>query len=366
MSLISLQVKNFKSIVDITFALNSPFAVFAGSNGSGKSNLFEALEFVRDIIRSGAVDAIKRHNGYENIRSHKLRDKNAKKFYCKMELAFGEDYFTYELEVKDLNKAPTTFETVIKNDIEIGRKSSQENIFIQGNKIELDYSMGETLLKLISKEAKPLLNFLTSIERYQIDPIRAREADDYFAEDVLDKYASNLTTVLSVLEKNGTVQEEIVDMMQMIVPGLEQISVEREKLNNKSVVVFKEDSTRRKFPAGLVSDGTIYALAMLVIIYSNKNGIVMIEEPERGLNPKAIAEVVELFREKSNALNVFINTHSESVVRVLKPQELFLVDKVDGKTKINNVHTSFPDYDYKELNIDQMWMSNLFDGGLPW
>ena len=366
MSLTSLRIKNFKSIVDVSFDLESPFAVFAGANGSGKSNLFEALEFVRDIIRGGAMDAVKKHNGYENIHSHKLRDTNAKKFFCKMELAFGADQFSYELEVKELNKAPSIFETMLKNGVEIGKKSIQGNILIHGNKLELDYSKNETLLKLISKEAAPLLNFLTSIERYQIDPIRAREADDYFAEDVLDKFASNLTTVLSVLEKDSEIAEEIIDMMQMIVPGLEKISIEREKLNNKSVVVFKEDSTRKKFPAGLVSDGTIYALAMLVIIYSNKNGIVMIEEPERGLNPKAIAEIVELFREKSDSLNVFINTHSESVVRVLQPCELFLVDKVEGKTKINNVYQAFPNYDYRALNIDQMWMSNLFGGGLPW
>ena len=50
MSLTSLQIKNFKSIVDVSFDLESPFAVFAGANGSGKSNLFEALEFVREKI----------------------------------------------------------------------------------------------------------------------------------------------------------------------------------------------------------------------------------------------------------------------------------------------------------------------------
>ena len=60
MSLKILHVKNFKSIVDVSFFLDAPFAVFAGTNGCGKSNLFEALEFVRDVIRSGAMDAVKR------------------------------------------------------------------------------------------------------------------------------------------------------------------------------------------------------------------------------------------------------------------------------------------------------------------
>ena len=57
-----------------------------------------------------------------------------------------------------------------------------------------------------------------------------------------------------------------------------------------------------------------------------KNGIILIEEPERGLNPKAIAELIEFFRERSELFNIFVNTHSESIVRVTQPKELFLVD----------------------------------------
>jgi predicted ATPase len=366
MSIKSLHIKNFKSIVDIQIEDISNFSVFAGANGCGKSNFFEALEFVRDVIKNGAIDAIKKHNGYENIHSHKLRDKNAKRFYAKFEILIASNSYNYELEIRDLNKEPILIETVLKNKTEIAKKTSHQNLFVNGTKVEIEYSNNETILKLISKEAKELLNYLSSIERYQIDPNKAREADEYFASDVLDTNASNLTTVLSKLEKDNVSTEEIIETMGMIVPGLEKIKIEKEHLSNKTIVTFKEEAISRKFPAGLVSDGTIYALAMLVIIYSNKNGIILIEEPERGLNPKAIAELVEFFRERSQLFNIFVNTHSESIVRVTKPEELFLVDKLDGKTKIRNVKKSFPNYDYTKMDVDRMWMSNMFNGGLPW
>lgn len=366
MSIKSLKIKNFKSIVQVDIKKIPNFSVFAGSNGSGKSNIFEALEFIRDVVRNGAKEAIKHHNGYENIHSHKLRDANAKKFYTKMEIVLGEDSYSYELEIKELDKAPSIYETVIKNSVEIAKKSIQNNIFINGNKQEIDYSKNETILKLISKDAQALLEYLISIERYQIDPVKAKEADDFYASDVLYKDASNISTVLGKLEKDTTIAEEIIETMQMIVPGLEKVTIETEKLNNKSVLVFKEDSVKKRFPAGLISDGTIYALAMLTIIYSNKQGMVLIEEPERGLNPKAIAEIVEFFRDKSENFNIFINTHSESIVRATKPDELFLVDKKDGKTEIKNVKQTYPKYDYSSMDVDRMWMSNMFDGGLPW
>jgi len=366
MSLKSLHIKNFKSIVDTKIDRIPNFAVFAGANGCGKSNFFEALEFIRDVIKNGALEAIKKHNGYENIHSHKLRDTNAKRFYAKLEVKIKEDKFDYELEIRDLHKKPTLIETILKNEVEIAKKTSHQNLFINGSKVEIEYSSNETILKLVSKEAKELLTFLSCIERYQIDPNKAREADDFFASDILDTNASNLTTVLSKLEKDSISTEEIIETMGMIVPGLEKIKIEKERLSNKTIVTFKEEAISRKFPAGLVSDGTIYALAMLVIIYSNKNGIILIEEPERGLNPKAISELVEFFRERSKLFNIFVNTHSESIVRVTKPEELFLVDKIDGRTKIRNVKKSFPNYDYTKIDIDKMWMSNMFDGGLPW
>ena len=365
MSIKSLQIKNFKSIVDVQIDDIPNFAVFAGTNGSGKSNLFEALEFIRDVIRSGVQHATKKHNGYENIHSHKLKGDNAKQFKAILEFEINDNVYKYEMHIKQWNKNPILLETVTKNNDELAKRVSK-SLFVRGKEQELSYSDDETILKLVAQEAKELLEFISAIERYQIDPNRAREPDDFFENDTLDTYASNLTTVLSKIEKDTFIKEDIEELMQMIVPGLENIKIEKERLNNKTVVTFKEEGTRKKFPAGLISDGTIYALAMLVIVYSNKNGIIMIEEPERGLNPKAIAEIVNIFREKSQLFNVLINTHSESVVRVTKPNELFIVNKVDGKTIIKNVQKSFPNYDYTKMNMDKMWMSNMFNGGLPW
>ncbi len=365
MSLQSLYIRNFKSIVNTKIDDIPNFAVFAGTNGSGKSNLFEVLEFIRDVIRSGAQHATKKHNGYENIHSHKLKGENAKRFKAVLKFEIKEQTYKYEMEIKQWNKQPILYETIIKNGQELAKRVSKK-LFITEKEQEISYSSDETILKLVSKEAKDLLEYISAIERYQIDPNKAKEADDYFENDTLDSYASNLTTVLSKIEKESFIREDIEELMQMIVPGLEKIKIEKERLNNKTVVTFKEEGTRKKFPAGLISDGTIYALAMLVIVYSNKNGIIMIEEPERGLNPKAIAELVNIFRDKSDLFNMFINTHSESIVRVTKPKELYIVNKVDGKTKIKNVHKAFPDYDYEVMNMDKMWMTNLFDGGLPW
>ena len=51
----------------------------------------------------------------------------------------------------------------------------------------------------------------------------------------------------------------------------------------------KADQFTDSFPAHMVSDGTIYALCLLVAVLTRvkRPGITLIEEPERGLHPKS-------------------------------------------------------------------------------
>ena len=46
MNIKQLKIKGFKSIGEIVLESPNPFSVFVGSNAAGKSNIFEALEFL--------------------------------------------------------------------------------------------------------------------------------------------------------------------------------------------------------------------------------------------------------------------------------------------------------------------------------
>jgi AAA15 family ATPase/GTPase len=60
------------------------FAVFAGANGSGKSNFFDAMEFVSHISRFGLEEAIRQHGGYERMHSFLRADEAARTFSFEM------------------------------------------------------------------------------------------------------------------------------------------------------------------------------------------------------------------------------------------------------------------------------------------
>ena len=59
MNIKQLKIKGFKSIGEITLESPNPFSVFVGANGAGKSNIFEALEFLNFCNVMDYQEAIK-------------------------------------------------------------------------------------------------------------------------------------------------------------------------------------------------------------------------------------------------------------------------------------------------------------------
>ena len=97
---------------------------------------------------------------------------------------------------------------------------------------------------------------------------------------------------------------------------------------------------------------------------SEEPQFLLIEEPENGLNPKIVKELVGFFREKCQEKGhyIWLTSHSPSIVSELTQEELIIVDKINGETKIKQ----FQNIDLHGMKLDEAWLSNVFDGGLPW
>ena len=216
-----------------------------------------------------------------------------------------------------------------------------------------------------------MIKLLKNLHVHRIDPIGAKEPDKSDLDPAqLDRKGHNLASVLHRLEGDLEIREEIRDWMEMIVPGIEDIKTERQKQDDRTALQFKEEGTRRHFPAHLVSDGTMYALYLLVAALDvpSGGGMTLIEEPERGLHPMAIRELIDLMRQQASPENpIWLTTHSESVVRALKLSELILVDKIGGRTTMRPADSgNISQEDLVPLGLDQVWLSNLLAGGIPW
>ena len=354
-----LKIENFKSIDSLEVKGLAPFSVFAGANGSGKSNFFDALDFVSLFVRGGLEIALREHGGFANIHSKRREGEDSKTFSFEVECDLLEQQEIYHLSIDDVDNEPGVREL---------HKLSEEPT-IEGGGVRITDGIYSTLSLYYRNH--PFTRLLRNLNVYRIDPMGAKEPDKSdFDPTQLGSKGNNLASVLQRLESNQEIREEIQDWMEMIVPGIENIQTAEQRLDGRTALRFKEEGFEKPFPAHLVSDGTMYALCLLVAVLDAPSGcgMTLIEEPERGLHPKAIYELIDLIRQRASPENpIWLTTHSESVVRVLNLRELVLVDKVDGRTRMKQADAgNIFQEDLAPLNLDEAWLSNLLAGGLPW
>ena len=165
--------------------------------------------------------------------------------------------------------------------------------------------------------------------------------------------------------KEETIKEELLDWLGLLIPGFSNIEVHSSELSGKDELVIYEAHSQEPFPKHLISDGTYNILCLLTAIFQSKEPqFLCIEEPENGLNPKVIKELVNLCRTKCEEEGhyIWLNTHSQTLVSALKPEELILVDKVEDNTRVKQITRE----DVNGLPLDEAWLSNALEGGLLW
>ena len=119
----------------------------------------------------------------------------------------------------------------------------------------------------------------------------------------------------------------------------------------KAHLKFSESLLSGLLPATSVSDGTLRYLSYLTVLESQPPpSLVALEEPEHSLHPMMIKKLVDVLRDASENCQILVTTHSPEFVDYLKPEEIIVVDKVEGKTKV-----SYP----KDINSLYEWLSDF-------
>jgi predicted ATPase len=206
--------------------------------------------------------------------------------------------------------------------------------------------------------------FVLNFSRIFIGASEKRKTNRY--DDArLSLDASNMEQVLKRLLQQNDTREEIYDWLNLFVPAFSKVDVKSNELSDTDALEFYERGFERPFGKKLISDGTYNILCLLTAIYqSDEPQFLCIEEPENGLNPYVVKELVGFFREqcKEKGHYIWLNTHSQTLVNQLKPEEIIVVNKEDG----NTVAKQFQGKDMHGLSMDFAWLSNVLGGGVPW
>lgn len=425
----TLIIKNFKSLKNVRFDLQK-INLFIGPNNSGKTNVFKALEYLFHSILSDktkiAIENLRRDYFSFGNKETTVFNEPISFIFCKKK---EKSYNYYIVEFWGLNKnnqiikrefiGETTQE--LPDDFSIGNWKESENL-ISTFTVQLFYSRGinfdsihynrlnnYSLILFRDKTATivqtqsdtkgvnnlfdfenidiEIAKFLRSISQniriYTPDPNQIKKPGLLGTDDFVNSDASNLVSFFdNMRDYQPEIFAEIKKDLTECLPEIKDIRFKKIKINNKiskQVVLF--DVYNRGFLSDEVSEGILYFMALLAIVHQpSPPKLLMIEEPEKGIHPRRLHEIMHFIFELADKkdIQIMLTSHSPQVVNEFEnfPETIFVFDNEKGETKVKNLlkdiiepsdkksdEKGFPKIDYTQT-LGEHWIYG-FLGGVP-
>ncbi len=350
MEIKQLNIQNYKSIEKVELHNLNPFSVLVGPNASGKSNIFEAIEFLNICNKvSNFNEAMRLFGKPEDFLNKKIDSKHKISLSCKISRNICPE-IDIDFNIKDgmlsFGSSARDGESFYFND---GTNPIFKNISNHFNLSEIEVS-----------ELKHFYNFT----RLFINNPKIKR-NNYIDDLKLNADASNLESVLKRVLKNEDKRSAILEELSLLIPGFENIEIRSDEISGTDSLLIFEKGSDKPFTKHLISDGTYNIIALLTAVYqSDEPQFLCIEEPENGLNPFVAREFVRIFRSACEDYGhfIWINTHSQSILSELDQKEVIIVEKINGGTTARQIN----DIDLKGLKIDEALFTNVLGGGTPW
>ena len=414
----SIRIQNYKSINDITLYL-SDVNLLIGPNNSGKSNILGALKLFSDYVYFISyghfpIDSdINREVSINKMQKSKVIFDTDSIFFTKFSLVFldenSPDSNYYILHISLLNPGDSDFSKLfcISNDCKVDL-SNWRNTLDKSKYLEVDGFNTDSYKNSFKRKPSKLF-FQKEVQVYNKFKHHLDDAIQEYAIFLTTEFSSSsiysiqveklktparLTAIEELILPDGSNLVSFIDSMmgtergvfQEIEKDLFRFTKEFKIINIRNVTKTGDsftvkklelaDKNNNKYTSDQLSEGVLYFLALLAIIHQpNPPHLLMLEEPEKGIHPRRIKEIIELIFQiaKDKGIRIILTTHSTYVVDQFTefPEGVHIVDKIDKSTQVKNLKRDFLDKEEgREDKID--YLSSLgehwsigFLGGVP-
>jgi predicted ATPase len=331
-----VHIQNFKSLKDVTLNLQ-PINLLIGPNNSGKTNFLKAFEFMGFAVQQEVIfipdDFLFKKNNSLDFEFHYVFDNS---------LPFGNENENYEhIILSSVGEFQFANHSNPRKGNILGgySKSIDSEVSFEQNYNGADSYQYETGFTVI----------------YNIDPTTIKYAYPLLPNNsIIHGDGSNVVAFLDTLrDKFPDNFNAIQEGLRVCIPEFSQIRFDTitpdERLKEtygdktfKRIGLFNKDQ-RVTYWADELSEGTLYFLALLCIVNQpNPPKLLLLEEPEKGIHPRRIREVMEFIRRlvAEKDIQVIMTTHSPLLLDEFadSPESVFIFDKDDeGATHVKNL-----------------------------
>jgi predicted ATPase len=194
-------------------------------------------------------------------------------------------------------------------------------------------------------------------------PLRAPQRADEL-NDLLDEDYKNLALVLNRLRGEPAVKAQLITMLNLLYPGIEDIG---DRVEGVTIQVYFHEG-RMRIPATRLSDGTLRFLCLLAILCDPAPPpLICIEEPELGLHPDILPTIGELLKSAAQRTQLVVTTHSEILVDSLSesPDDVIVCEKHGNATIMRRLNPDELRPWLDKYRLGELWQSGEI-GGNRW
>ena len=361
--------------------------VLIGANGSGKSNLIEAISLLRaapkewrEVTRKGGgvtewIWKGEMKNGKAKIETVISNPKGKQPLRHRMAFhavsqTFALDDEQVENESADQGQADAYFYYRYQGGNPVLNTAGNGQRELARDAIEPDRSI---LAQRRDPEMYPELAWLAqSYESMRIYREWAFGRNTVFREpqqtdlrhDRLEEDFSNLGLFLSQLRKTPKAKKAILEGLRDLYDGLSDFET---IVGDGSVQVFFTEGDF-SIPATRLSDGTLRYLCLLAILCDPcPPPLICIEEPELGLHPDILPKLADLLVAASGRTQLIVTTHSDILVDAMtdRPETVVVCEKHEGRTQMKRLNKEELTKWLEEYRLGQLWIDGQL-GGKRW
>ncbi len=361
-----ITIKGFKSIASVKKLLLRPINLIIGANGSGKSNFIGVFAFLHAIREGRLNDYVRKAGGAEQL----LHFGSKATAEIQIHVSFKDEVNQYKISLK-----PTTDDGLFpSNELVYYWEKTQypsplsQSLSPQANGQEAGISNPN-----VKRTAAWVRTWLGLWRLYHVhdtstsSPLRktARLNDNLF----LRPDGANLPAFLYfLLKKHPTEYGLIRGAIQQVAPFFDDFQLNPDPLNEEAIrLAWKHKNSDQYFSASSLSDGTLRFVALATLFLQPikyRPSVILVDEPELGLHPQAIALLAALIRQASTQTQVIVSTQSSLLIDHFQPEDVLVADRVQGSTQLTRLDPAKLSAWLEEYSLGQLWEKNEL-GGRP-
>ena len=317
-----IRLRNWKNFEDAATHLSSR-TFLIGPNASGKSNMLDALRFLRELANDGLAPAVGRRGGISSLRCLSARRYSDIDMDVKLADDSGTDMWQYCLVINQDNRQ----RPIVKKEIVYNLKNPSVALVDRPGPDDRDdpERLTQTDLEQViaNKEFREISDFFKTISYQHIVPQVVRDPQGFTSMPVHDDpFGRDFLLRLWNTQKNTRTArlKRIASALKVAVPKLQELDIVMDKQGTPHLVgryehwraqgAFQNESQ--------LSDGTLRLFSLLWTVFEG-NGPLLLEEPELSLHSEVVRHLPQLFERlqklRKNRRQIILSTHSKEILQ---------------------------------------------------